>query len=32
MQLDDGATAGLVMDENQLRGFWKHYAEVMQGT
>jgi phenylpropionate dioxygenase-like ring-hydroxylating dioxygenase large terminal subunit len=25
----DGATSGLTMDENHLRGFWRHYLRVM---
>jgi fatty-acyl-CoA synthase len=25
----DGATSGLTMDENHLRGFWRHYLAVM---
>jgi hypothetical protein len=25
----DGGTAGFTMDENHLRGMWKHYAKLM---
>jgi hypothetical protein len=27
----DGGTAGYTMDENQLRGMWRHYARLMNG-
>ena len=28
-KLADGATVGHDMDENQLRGLWRHYAHLM---
>lgn len=28
-ELSDGVIAGNTMDENQLRGFWRHYAALM---
>ena len=28
-KLADGATIGHDMDENQLRGLWRHYAQLM---
>jgi hypothetical protein len=28
-KLPDGATVGHDMDENQLRGLWRHYAQLM---
>jgi len=30
--LPDGGTAGYTMDENHLRGMWKHYAALMSGS
>lgn len=28
--MPDGGTAGFTMDENQIRGMWRHYVELMQ--
>jgi fatty-acyl-CoA synthase len=28
-KLSDGSTVGHDMDENQLRGLWQHYAQLM---
>ena len=28
-QLPDGGSTGFTMDENHIRGFWKHYSGVM---
>jgi fatty-acyl-CoA synthase len=28
----DGVIAGNAMDENQLRGFWRHYTHLMTGN
>ena len=30
--LADGGTLGHDMDENQLRGLWRHYAHLMNGA
>jgi hypothetical protein len=27
--MPDGGTSGFTMDENHLRGMWRHYANVM---
>jgi hypothetical protein len=28
-RMPDGGTAGFTMDENHLRGMWRHYAKLM---
>ncbi len=31
-RLEDGGSSGYAMDENHLRGMWRHYADLMSGT